>query len=78
MIAHLSCRGHAAYMAQTIASKMHKRKEEALSRLLQQQPAVTGLYSRTCRNTHLSLCLMQCLLHENDTLHHLIYYRQEG
>lgn len=78
MIAHLSCGGYAAYMIQTIASNVHKSKEKALSRLLEQQPAVTGLYSRNCRNTHLSLCLMQCLVHENDTLYHLIYYRQEG
>lgn len=78
MIAHLSCGGHAVYMIQRIASNMHKSKKKALSRLLEQQPAVTGLYSTTCGNIHLSLCLMQCLVHENDTLHHLIYCRQEG
>lgn len=65
-------------MIQTIASNMHKSKEKASSRLLEQQSSVTGLYSTTCRNIHLSLGLMQCLVHENDTLHHLIYYRQEG
>lgn len=65
-------------MIQTIASNMHKSKEKALSRLLEQQPSVTGLYSTTHRNIHLSLCLMQCLVHEKDTLHRLIYYRQEG
>lgn len=39
MIAHLSCGGYAAYMIRTIASNVHKSKEKALSRLLEQQPA---------------------------------------
>lgn len=78
MFAYLSCKGHTAYMIQTIASNMQKSKEKTLSRLLKWQPAVIRLYSITCRNIHLSICLMQCPAHENYTLHHLIYYREEG
>ena len=78
MFACPSSKGHTAYMLQTIASNKHKGEEKTLFRLLKWQPAVICFYSLTCRNIHLSICLMQCPAHKNYTLHHLIYYREEG
>lgn len=78
MFAYLSCKGYTAYMIQTIAGNKLRSKEKILSRLVKWQPAVIYLYSRSCRNAHLCICLMQCPVHENYTLHHLIYYRGEG